>query len=191
MCVCAAPHCTAYKDWHLSELQLKRSCFTAAKWWTASHPVTVGRKWTAELPSAQTPIPCAGQTYVTYESIFNLLSTDLYSLGHCLTIYLSVGPPAISNQHCCAGITTWSKRAQYISGCIFHVFLAYNDFVLMKAAGASDLHGKQDNWLAWYSVFFPFLAKYTFVHSYDGTNFEIISTLFRKTMLDTYFSLLI
>lgn len=157
------------------------------------YPMTMSRKWTAVLIFARRPIPCSGQTHVTYESIFNLLSTDLYSSEHRLSMYLSASPSVILNQHCCAGITTWGwEGAQYISGRISHVCLAYNDFVLkMEAAGASDLYGKRDNWLAWYSAFFSNLAKYTFVHSHDGTDYGITSTWFSKTMLDAYFSQLI
>lgn len=86
------------------------------------------------------------------ESIFNLLSTDLYSSEHCLNMYLSASPSVILNHHCGAGITTWGGRS--ISGWISHVFLAYKEFVRkMETAGASDLYGKRDNWLAWYCFF--------------------------------------
>lgn len=83
-------------------------------------------------------------------------------------------------------------RAQYISGCIFYVFLACNDFIVnTETAGAPDLYGKRDNWLDGYSAFFSNLAKYIFVHSHDETDYGITTTWFSKTMLDACLSLLI
>lgn len=92
------------------------------------------------------PIPCSGQTQVTYDSICNLVSTDLFSSERCLSMYSSASPSVILNQHCGAGITT------FLAASPMSVWMEYNDFLLkMEMAGASHLYGKPDNWLAWCS----------------------------------------
>lgn len=77
LCAFTLHYSLGYEDWHFSELELKCSCFAAVKWWITFHPVTKVKKGCACVCGS--PIPCGGQTHVTYESIFNSLSTGSYS----------------------------------------------------------------------------------------------------------------